>query len=366
MYLIAYGESPYGEDRMRAWIAGAGAVSLAAALVTPANAAEQTVSYRDQEFTVPAAWPVIDLTKNPTECVRFDRNAVYLGTPGADQRCPAKLRQVTDAVLVEPVGTRTRVTVSGEKYRALANRVDTPRQSHGGETVQPGVYTGPGFDACAAPSQEAMDAWLGSQFRAVGVYIGGVHRACAQPNLTPGWVSAQAGKGWHLIPTYVGMQAPCTSFQYRLDLDPGIARNQGRDAANDGVALAGGLGMAGGSVIYNDMEAYNTGDEPCSGAVMSFLSGWTDRLRELGYRSGVYSSAGSGITDLVRHYYNHAYSRPDQIWFAWWNDQANVDGGRFLPGDHWAAQRIHQFDGGHDESYNGVAISIDSNFLEVS
>jgi hypothetical protein len=361
-----------GEDHMRAWIAGAGAVSMVAVLVTPAHgdlpagpgistAAEQTVTYRGYSLNVPAGWPVIDLTANPAECVRFDRNAVYLGTPGADQRCAAGLRQVTDAILVEPSG---RVTVSGERFKAMATPVERVEQQSM-RTVQPGVYTGQGFDACAAPSQATMDAWLGSPYRAVGVYIGGVHRACAQPNLTSKWVGKQVGAGWHLIPTYVGLQAPCTSFRYKVDFDQGNARNQGRDAANDAIDAAKALGMSAGTVIYDDMEGYNTADGACSGAVMSFLSGWTDRLRERGFRSGVYSSAGSGISDLVRNFDNRAYSRPDHVWFGWWNGQANADGGRFLPGDRWAARRIHQYSGGHDESYNGASINIDSNFLDV-
>ncbi|TCO64415.1 DUF1906 domain-containing protein [Actinocrispum wychmicini] len=348
---------------MRAWIAGTGAVTLLAALVVPAEATEQTVDYRGYSLKVPVDWPVIDLTTRPTECVRFDRNAVYLGEPGADQRCPASVRQVTDAVLIEPDGT---VTVTGEKYASLRTRIATTRAEPAHHTVQPGVYTGPGFDACSAPSQGTMDAWLGSPYRAIGVYIGGIHRACAQPNLTAGWVNTQARKGWHLIPIYVGRQATCTSFRYRVDPDQGVARDQGRDAANDAVDLAKPLGLAAGTVIYDDMEAYNTADGGCSAAVMSFFSGWSEQLRNRGYRPGVYSSAGAGITDLVRNFDNGGYNRPDHVWFAWWNNQANADGGRFLPDDRWAGQRIHQYQGGHDESYNGVGVNIDSNFLDIT
>ncbi|MFC0115943.1 DUF1906 domain-containing protein [Kibdelosporangium aridum] len=352
---------------MRASIVASSVITLAAILTSPVHAEqERAVSYRGYELNVPADWPVIDLAKNPTECVRFDRNAVYLGKPGPDQRCGAGMGPTADAVLIEPVGDQTRVTVTGDRYAAMATRVDEAAEPAKVRTVQPGVYTGLGFDACAAPSQGAMDAWHGgSQFRAIGVYIGGIHRACAQPNLTPGWVGTQVKKGWHLIPTYVGLQAPCTSFRHRIDLNADAARRQGREAASDGIAQASRLGMNPGTVIYNDMEAYNIGDGPCSAAVMSFLSGWTDQLRERGYRSGVYSSAGSGITDLVRNHDNRAYSRPDHVWFAWWNGQANVDGGKFLPADRWLGGRIHQYLGGHDESYNGVTINIDSNFVDL-
>lgn len=347
---------------MRAWIAGTGAVALLAALVTPADAAERTVTYDGYSLKVPADWPVIDLTARPTECVRFDRNAVYLGEPGPNQQCPATIRQVTDAVLIEP---GRRVTVTGEKYQSLRTRTEKPEAART-RTVQPGVYTGQGFDTCAAPSPGAMDAWLGSPYRAVGVYIGGIHRACAQPNLTAGWVNTQARKGWHLIPIYVGRQAPCTSFHYTVNADQGAARIDGRDAANDAADLAGSLGIAAGSVLYDDMEGYNTADGGCSASVMSFFSGWADQLRARGYGPGVYSSAGAGIADLVRNFDNGGYSKPDHVWFAWWNNQANVDGGRFLPGDRWGGRRIHQYQGGHDESFNGTTINVDSNFLDIT
>jgi hypothetical protein len=62
----------------------------------------RTVTYHGVQFDVPAAWPVHDLDADPTTCVRFDVNAVYLGRPGADMSCPADLIGRADAVLVEP------------------------------------------------------------------------------------------------------------------------------------------------------------------------------------------------------------------------------------------------------------------------
>lgn len=350
---------------MRVLVVGAAVVVVTAGLAVPAQATERTITYRGYELTVPADWPVFDLATEPSTCVRFDRNAVYLGTPGAEQRCAASVKQITDAVLLEPSAKGVQVTVTGDRLGIPSTRVEEPAAAPVLKTVQPGVFTGPGFDTCAAPSQRAMDAWLGSPFRAIGVYIGGIHRACAQPNLTAGWIGRQVRNGWHIIPTYVGIQAPCTSFRHRVSTDQGVARTQGREGANDAIAAAAALGLEPGTVIYNDMEAYNTADGACSSGVMAFLSGWTDQLRERGYRSGVYSSAGAGITNLVHNYDNRGYSRPDHIWFAWWNDRADVDGGRFLPNDKWRQRRIHQFDGDHEESYNGVPINIDTNYLDV-
>ena len=52
------------------------------------------------------------------------------------------------------------------------------------------VYTGQAFDACTAPPLTTMQAWLASPYRAIGVYVGGQNRTCAQPELTRDWVRA--------------------------------------------------------------------------------------------------------------------------------------------------------------------------------
>src|SRR4051812_37942913 len=86
--------------------------AIVAALACPAavgaatasgSAGMQEVRYGGYEIEVPASWPVYDLAHHPTTCVRFDRHAVYLGHPGADQRCPAHSVGHTETVLVEPL-----------------------------------------------------------------------------------------------------------------------------------------------------------------------------------------------------------------------------------------------------------------------
>ena len=49
------------------------------------------VRYAGYTIQVPASWPVYRLDRDPGQCVRYDRHAVYLGLPGASQRCPAHL-----------------------------------------------------------------------------------------------------------------------------------------------------------------------------------------------------------------------------------------------------------------------------------
>src|SRR5215470_7062252 len=90
-------------------------------------------------------------------------------------------------------------------FAAMTTSV-TPDRSYGAvptSAVSPGTFTGLGFDACTAPSSATMSAWLASPYRAVGIYFGGVNRACAQPNLTATWVTEQLTAGWHLIPIYM-------------------------------------------------------------------------------------------------------------------------------------------------------------------
>jgi hypothetical protein len=76
----------------------------AAAPTNQAATGLQTVTYQGVQFDVPADWPVHDLAADPTTCVRFDVNAVYLGEPSADMACPAGIVGRADAVLVEPSG----------------------------------------------------------------------------------------------------------------------------------------------------------------------------------------------------------------------------------------------------------------------
>jgi hypothetical protein len=69
---------------------------------TAPKAAMKPVVYRGYQFLVPAGWPVYRLDQHPSLCVRYDVAAVYLGTPGANMRCPAGLIGRTQAVSFIP------------------------------------------------------------------------------------------------------------------------------------------------------------------------------------------------------------------------------------------------------------------------
>jgi hypothetical protein len=367
------------------------------------------VGYHGLRIAVPAGWPVVRLSSHPSACVRFDRHAVYLGVPGTRQRCPAHALGRTGAILVQPLaagaagaaGARGAggpaitggspsagqlalprrgllVTATWGHDRRVVERALGERPLHavpsrpraGGvrataaarhtKASTSGVFTGLGFDACSAPSTSAMSAWGSSPYRAIGVYIGGANSACSQPNLTAAWVSAETAAGWHLIPTYVGLQAPGACGCARISLNAGQAAAQGSAAASDAVTRAQAVGIGPGNPIYDDMEGYPRSSSNTA-AVLAFVSGWTHQLHALGYVSGVYSSGDSGIADLAAAYGSNS---PDDIWIARWNNQQSTSD-PVVPSTEWAShQRLHQYAGAHNATYGGVTLNIDSNYLD--
>ena len=367
--------------------------------------AAQRVTYRGYTFTIPRDWRVIRLAVHPRTCIRFDRHVLYLGVPGLNQGCPSTLIGTTEALLVQPAAPRAaaaaamypvdrlitvttrRIMVTatysaGSAGRALVSHIlagaslRVPLRATRSAGPQPDVpgspparivaaraslpagatdFTGLGFDACTAPSVATMQAWLKfSPYRAVGVYIGGSDRACAQPNLTASWVSQQQASGWHFIPIYVGPQARFGEIS--------SPASQAVSAAKDAVSQARLLGFGPGTPLYYDMEAYPATLNP---RVLRFLTSWTRELHTLGYSSGVYSNSLSGIQALVNNYANPADTMPDVIYDALWNGAANTSD-PLLPSTDWAGhQRIHQFEGGQNATYGGDTLNIDKDYLDV-
>ena len=250
-----------------------------------------------------------------------------------------------------------------------------------GQVVTPGDFTGYGFDQCLAPTQKAMNTWWRtSPFSAVGIYISGKSRACRdQPNLTPTWVVKQATRGWRLLPITLGPQASCQPRFPRYDddvtIDPRPGRKgtyvqalkMGRREAVSAVAAAKALKIAEGSTLWYDLEGFDHNNTACRESALSFLSGWTQKLHTLDYVSGVYSSASSGIKALDDARVNRPdrFVLPDAIWLARWDGVANTSSS-YIREDGWRpGGRVKQYRGGHDETWGGVRINIDSNFLDL-
>ncbi|MGD0685994.1 MAG: glycoside hydrolase domain-containing protein [Streptosporangiaceae bacterium] len=381
------------------------------------------VWYRGYTFEVPRAWPVISLTRRPHTCVRFNEHVVYLGAAGGNQHCPSSLIGTTQAFQVAPAGRRTRrssvedpvarqITVTvprmrltatfdtdpAQIYRILASarlpapviRVPRPKRlppaalpasgqgSAAGGPANPlalksprmasfprvsppalpanvANFKGRGFDTCTAPSRSVMRAWRKhSRYRAIGIYIGGSDRGCGQRNLSPLWVRRQAAAGWHFIPLYVGPQAAFGELH--------APHHQGKRAADDAVDDARKLGFGPRTPLYYDMEAYR---HRKAKRVLRFLSAWTRRLHALGYKSGVYSSADSGIKDLSRHFSSRRYKRPDVVYVALWNGSMSTRAMAIPRGEWTGHRRLHQYAGNVTQRHGGRTLNIDKDFLNV-
>lgn len=407
------------------------------ALAAPGAHATKLVRYRGVKLRVPSSWPVFHLSARSTICVRFNRHAVYLGTPGANQACPQQAAGRTEAILVSPTtyhGTlltplstlaagratgseaqiaearhhvmitatwgsdpavirtaldlrslrRAMLTTNGHQPAPASLTLRQPaRYAHETSPESPATpgetYAGLGFDVCTTPSTSAMSAWgASSPYAAIGIYIGGVNAACLGGNLTPSWVSSESAAGWHMIPIYVGLQAPgngcgCQSISTALtNGEYATAASEGTAAAQDAVTQAQALGIGTANPIYYDMENY-TRSTTTSGAVLAFLQAWTMQLHTSGYLSGVYSSGSSGITDLVDNY-GTTYIEPDELWTADWDAAApstppTSAANAYVPATDWPDNHtlLQYFSDaeGKSESYGGVTIGIDRDYVDA-
>src|SRR6266545_1782557 len=208
----------------------------------------------------------------------------------------------------------------------------------------PGGVTGlsrlKGIDACTAPSLDTLRAfWNGTPYGDLGIYLGGVNRACGQPNLTASWVSQAVDIGWSFLPIWVGPEAPCFSYNYaKFSNDPATAAAQG-------------VGFARGSVVYYDMEAYGT---TCSPAVQAFIGGWTSALHAAGWKAGMYGSC-TNVGDFAM-----ANPRPDALWFAHWDGVPGPIDPNCPATQPWSTDRIvKQWKGPHTETSNGATLEVD-------
>ncbi len=225
-----------------------------------------------------------------------------------------------------------------------------------------------GFDKCTAATVAQMQTWWNtSPFYDSNIYISGRNRGCQQPQLTAAWVDQVSAMGWGLIPTIVGYQAPCSvsTNSAKHSSDPAIAETQGRGEADIAISDANNLGLTQGTVLYYDMERYDETSATlgCRTSVKAFLKGWTDRLKERGYISGVYGSPTNAVNDWINI---PPASQMDVVWLARWNNVMSVFGVAPLPDNYWTNnQRIHQYIGPRNETWGGVTFEIDNNISDA-
>lgn len=233
------------------------------------------------------------------------------------------------------------------------------------------VFKGHAFDACEIPALAKMATWYtASPFKAVNLYIGGISRACRNAALTAEYIRTLHRQGWLFIPTWVGPQAPCTTFRNKFSYDVNQAYQQGVDNANQAVAKLQDLNLTNangsGSIVYLDVEYFPYSTQ-CSAAARSYVNGWTTRLAQLGNRSGLYATSGN----ISQNTFWTISRPPNAVWIAEWYTtpgfRANetVWNLRHLSNDVWISnQRILQYSGTFSGTWGGVTISIDPNVSE--
>src|SRR6266566_2536271 len=296
---------------------------------------------------------------------------------GATQRAGDSIRVTRHPVVVEAANLAHATNPAWPKVTATPSGLPpgwTPWSSLSPTPTPPPTPTptptptGPGaamagFDTCAAPSLPTMKAWR-ARYAAVGIYIGGQMMACRQSNLSASWVQQAEAMGWSLMPTFVGLQAPCDSFSGKID--PKQAAAQGSAAANQAIADANSYGLGAGSPVYYDMEAYDHTNAGCRTAVLTFLDAWTRQLTAGGYVSGVYSSAGAAIIDLqsTTTIAGHPLAEPPAIWFALWDNANNLTGAPYMTCAVWPMTiRSKQYAGNRVVKVGGISLDIDADWV---
>jgi hypothetical protein len=137
-------------------------------------------------------------------------------------------------------------------------------------------------------------------------------------------------------------------------------------AVNLGLAEPDGSG----TIIYYDLEAYDTSNTNCRNAANSFISGWVAQMRTRGNLGGVYgASCASAVTDWAS-----IANVPDAIWIANWygnagtvsyRQNASVWNAACLSNSLWDDhERLRQYAGDHTETWGGITLGIDSNVID--
>ena len=113
--------------------------------------------------------------------------------------------------------------------------------------------------------------------------------------------------------------------------------------------------------MYLDVEGYATNNASCSKAVQAFVTGWVNELRGAGWVSRRLRQRG---VDDPRH--RDARRRDPRCgWIANWNGVEGVFGDPHVSDALWADhQRVHQYKGGHNETWGGVKLNIDNDYVD--
>jgi Domain of unknown function (DUF1906) len=218
-----------------------------------------------------------------------------------------------------------------------------------------------GFDTCQDPSQRTAQAWwTHTPWSWIGLYIGGSEMACSQPNLGASYLNNLHAMGWRFQFIWVGPQAPCSGFGVTFSSNTTTAYAQGKAEARAARSKLIGLGIANqakGTPVTFDLEAFNASVCNARAAAVSFIRGWVDQLHVAPAQSaGVY---GSTCASELQSY--AAVHPPDFIWGADYDGNQRTSVMSCVGSGSWVNhQRLKQYIGGHNETWGGVTMNIDT------
>lgn len=220
-----------------------------------------------------------------------------------------------------------------------------------------GISTGEGIDSCGFSTASAQAFWSGTPYYNMGLYFGGSDAACPYSS---SFASAARNQGWHFMPLWVGPQSACYSGGGSLfSNDPTTAYNQGASQENSAATTLRNWGWdtTNTPIIY-DLEAYNTGNSSCVTAAKQFIGGWSHEAHIAPVQqAGVYgSTCGSDLAAFVS-----SPTVPDFIHGADWNGNKSTGDLACVSSGSWVYhQRFKQYQGGHNETWNGYTVNVDS------
>ena len=226
-------------------------------------------------------------------------------------------------------------------------------------------FTGLAFDTCTAPTLAQMTAWRASPYKAIGIYIGGVNRSCAQPRLTAAWVTAVTAMGWRLVPIYLGLQAPCGTRRVQdVDRPPPTGKRCGTRMTRSPRPRRWASCRA-----VRSTTTWSTTTTRTPSAVPPYCT-TCPRGRRSCTCSDTCPASTATRTRVHRTwppaYNSSSYARPDALWIARWDLNSSLTGWPTVPNTFWAVgQRGKQYRGDHTETYGGVTLNIDNDRFDA-
>lgn len=143
-----------------------------------------------------------------------------------------------------------------------------------------------GFDmSYVRPVPDMKIWWNYSPYYDTYIYLPGSHNRGVDNNLNSSWVTQVNAQGWGIIPIWFGDQASCANSTFSHEFDATTAASDGKSEADSAASAATALGLSG-TIIYKDVENYDTTNTQCGSSVTAFVSAWISELHVKGYFGG--------------------------------------------------------------------------------